>query len=61
MFQPDVFNGWHDVLMVSMNLRDFAILNIHDANHCFIISRISKDEAKNLMQNIDVTKVSGTL
>ena len=47
--------------MVSMNLRDFAILNIHDANHCFIISRISKNEAKNLMQNIDVTKVSGTL
>ena len=61
MFQPDVFNGCHDVLMVSMNLSDIAILNIHDANYCFIISRISKNEAKNLMQNIDVTKVSGTL
>ena len=47
--------------MVSMNLSDIAILNIHDANYCFIISRISKNEVKNLMQNIDVTKVSETL
>ena len=47
--------------MVSMNLSDIAILNIHDANYCFIISRISKNKVKNLMQNIDVTKVSETL
>ena len=28
-FQPDVCNGSHDLLMISMKLSDIAILNIH--------------------------------
>ena len=28
-FQPDVCNGCHDVLMMSMNLNNTAILNVH--------------------------------
>ena len=31
-FQPHVFNGYHDVLMMSMNLS--GILNIYGANYC---------------------------
>ena len=27
-FQPDVCNGYHDVLLMSLNLNDIAILNI---------------------------------
>ena len=43
-FQPDVCNGCHDVLMMSMNLSDIAILSINDADYCCIISGIIKSE-----------------
>ena len=39
-----------------MNLTNIPILNIKGANYCCIISGISKSEAINLMQNIDLTK-----
>ena len=51
-FQPDVCNGCNDVLM-SINLNDIAILNIHDVYYRCIIIGISKIKAINLMQNID--------
>ena len=54
-FQSDVCNGCHDVSMMSKNLNHISILNIHGANYCCIISRISKSEAVNLMQNINLT------
>ena len=47
--------------MVSINLSDIAILNIHNADYCCIISGISKSGAINLMQNIDLTKTISTL
>ena len=40
--------------MMSMNLNDIAILNIHSADYRCIISGISKSEAVNLLQNIDL-------
>ena len=55
-FQLDVCNGCHDFLMMYMDLSDIAILNTKGADYCCIISRISKSEAINLMQNIDLTK-----
>ena len=47
--------------MMSMNLRNIAILNIKDFNYCCIISGISKAEAINLMKNTDLKEKSGTL
>ena len=44
-----------------MNLRDIAILNIRGSDYSCIISGISKNEAINLMQNINLTEESGTL
>ena len=41
-FQPDVCNGCHDLLMMSMNLSGIAILNIKSADYHCIISGISK-------------------
>ena len=42
--------------MMSINLSDIAILNIKGSDcHC-IISLISKNEAINLMQNVDLTQ-----
>ena len=49
MFQPYVFNGSHDILMMSMNLSDITILNINGADYCCIIIGISKTEIINLM------------
>ena len=60
-FQANVCNGCHDLLMMSMNLSDIAILNIKGSDYCCIISLISKNEAINLMQNADLTEKSGTL
>ena len=59
-FQPNVCIGCHDLLMIPMNLSDIAILNIKSADHRCIISGISKSEAINLIQNIDLTRKSGT-
>ena len=41
---------------MSINYNNIAILHIKGAGYCCIISRISKDEAINLMQDIDFTK-----
>ena len=60
-FQPNVYNRCHDLLMMSINLSDVAILNIKGSDYHCIISLISKNEAINLMQNADLTEKSGTL
>ena len=49
-FQPNVCNICHDLLMMSMNLTNIAVLNIKDSDYRCIISLISKNEAINLMQ-----------
>ena len=47
--------------MMSINLRDNAILNIKGSDYRCVISRISKGEAINVMQIIDLAGKSGTL
>ena len=42
--------------MMSINLRDIAILNISSADHHGITTRINKSEATNIMQNIDLSE-----
>ena len=53
-FEPNVCNSWHDLLMMSMNLSDTAILNIKGSDYHCIISGISKNKVVNLMQNADL-------
>ena len=60
-FQLNAYNRCHDLLMMSMNLSNIALLNIKRSDYCCIISLISKNEAINLMQNADLTEKSGTL
>ena len=52
-----------DVMFINgvYELSDIAILNINGSNLCCIISRTSKNDAINLMQNIDLTLKSGIL
>ena len=60
-FQRNVYNRCHDLLMMSMNLSDVAILNIQGSDYRCIISLIRKNDAIKSMQNSDLTKKSGTL
>ena len=49
-FQPNVCNRGYNLLMMSINLSDIAILNIRGADYHWIVSLISKNEAINLTQ-----------
>ena len=60
-FQQNVCNRCHDLLMMSMNLSDTAILNTKGSDYPCIITGISKNEAIKLLQNIDLTEKSGRL
>ena len=60
-FQTNVCNRCHDLLMMSINLNDIAILNIKGSDYHCIISLINKNEAINLLQNADLTEETGTL
>ena len=60
-FPPNVCNRCHDLLMMSINPSDTAVLNIKGSDYGCIISLMSKNEATNLMQNADLTEKSGTL
>ena len=59
-FQSDVCNRCHDLLIISINLSDVAILNTKSSDYCCIISLISKNEAIKLMQDANLTKKSRT-
>ena len=47
--------------MMSMSLSDIAILNIHGADFCSIITGISKAEVIKVIQNINLTEKIGPL
>ena len=53
-FQPYVCNRFHDLLMMSMNLSDIAILKIKKFYYRCIISGISKSEKINTKSNFEV-------
>ena len=55
-FQPCVCNVCHDLLIVSMNLSNIAILKMKNVDYYSIVSGVSKLEAIKLSQNIDLTE-----
>lgn len=60
-FQPTACNSSHDLLMMSIDTNNIAILNISSVYYRFIGFRISKNEAINLFKNADVSRKSGSL
>ena len=56
-FQPNACNGCRNLLIMSMNHSDIAILNMK-GDYYYCISGISKPEAITLMQNIDLRERS---
>ena len=61
MFKQNVCNRHHDLLMMSMNLSNIAILNIKGSDYRCIIGLTIKNEAIKLMQNDDSTEKSEIL
>ena len=55
------FNQMSDLLMMSINLSNIAILNIQGSDYRCVISLINKNEAIKLLQNADLTEKSRTL
>ena len=47
--------------MMPMNLSNIAILNIKSSDYGCVITKISKNEAINVMQITDLSKKNGTL
>ena len=56
--RPGFLQWGRDVLTMSMNFDKIAILNVNAFDICCVISRISKSEAINLLQNVDLTEKS---
>ena len=44
-FQPNVYKRCHNLLMMSINVSDIAVLNIKGSDFCYIIRLMSKNEA----------------
>ena len=44
-FQDSACNGCHDLRILSVNVRDVAIIAVKNVNYCCIIYSISKSEA----------------
>ena len=55
-FQPNVYHRCHDVLMMSINLNNFAVFNIRGVDYRCIINEISKSDAIKLLLNADLAK-----
>ena len=55
-FQTYVCNGFHNVLMISINLNDHTVLKINGVDYCGIINGISKSDAMNVLRNADLTE-----
>ena len=60
-FQMNVCNGCHDLLMITVNIKDIVISKIQGVDYRFTINKINKIESLTLLQNADLTKISGTL
>ena len=50
-FQDYVYNGCHDLTMLSVNISDIAIITIKNVDYRCIIQNISKSEAIDLLKN----------
>ena len=53
-FQPSACSNANNLLLMSMNFNDIAILNVQSQHYCCIISTFSKNESINLMQKISI-------
>ena len=58
-FQDSVCNGCHNLMVLCLNISDIGIITVKNADYCCIIHNISKSEAINLLENVEL-KIVGT-
>ena len=56
-FQPHFCNGFYDILIMSVNLINIAILSINGAEYHYTINGVSKSYALNLLENVGLAKI----
>ena len=56
VFQPNICNRCHDLLTMSINLSNMAILNIEGSDYRCLLNLISKNQAINVIRNADLAK-----
>ena len=49
-FQDSICKGSHDFAMLSINIRNIAIITVKNVHYCCIINNISKPEAVDLLK-----------
>ena len=54
MFRPDICNGCHDILIMSMNLSYISALDIHNVDDRCVINRISTSEEMGLLKKMQI-------
>ena len=50
-FQESIFNGCHDLTMLSVNMSHIAVINTKNVDYCCIINNIIKSEGINLLES----------
>ena len=50
-FQDSLCNDFNDLTMISIHVRDIAIITIKNVDYCCIVHNISKSEAINVLKN----------
>ena len=58
---PKVCNGCHDIIQKAVNVNDVAIVTVKGNDYTGHSLYNSKDEAINLLKNVDLTEKSRTL
>ena len=49
-FQDSVCNGFHDLIILCLNISDILIITVKNVDYLCIIHNISKSEASNLLE-----------
>ena len=51
-FQKSVFHGFHDMLILSLDINDVSTITVESIDDLFNISDISKSNAVHLLENL---------
>ena len=50
-YEPNVYNGYHDVLMMAYDLENIAILNVKGVDYRCVLWNITRNDAVNRLNN----------
>ena len=60
-FEPYLFNGCHDLMQNVTNFNDVAVVSVKRSDYRIHFWYMSKDDAINIMKNVDSNEKTGLL